>query len=436
MNNLLKASEQFLVATTSSLYATLCTATCCALLLASCNASDATVMQDTPLASGEDSLSTSDSETDSGGYQRTEIVTGPTENAEMGLTVGEQLKRLDSLMRIVPPDSLEVLMAEYDRLLDSVMLAQRISQEENNPNQERSSTPETPAIADVSTQSAEQSYVRSTPRSQVTNADPTTLVQSRTNTNQSFEPSEYNGIRESEINYYQQEKETTPAPLNTTQTPKQTALQNQAANQTPVPTPAATPRANATANTTADNKSNTAATPVVTNLRSTEGATATPRTTSTTRKRYPTSGRRTTTAPSTSNSQSRTRSRRSSGSSSSSLDENYTEGLASFRAGNYSDAITNLKPVANSSSSSYRAIARYYYALSLERTGSLSQAASSFRSAMKGSGDIADKSWVSYARVLAKQGKKNQAKKEILRLIEQRPASSQIANARKLLQEL
>lgn len=425
MNNLLKASEQFLDAATSSVCAVLCTATCCAVLLASCNASDATVMQDTPLASGEDSLATFRSETDSGEYQRTEIVTGPTENAEMGLTVGEQLKRLDSLMRIVPPDSLEVLMAEYDRLLDSVMLAQRISQEENNPNQERSSTPETPAIAEVSTQPTEQNYIRSTPRSQVTNADPTTLVQSRTNTNQSFEPSEYNGIRESEINYYQQEKESAAEPT-----------QNRTTNQTAAPTPAATPRTNTTSTTAANVESNTATTPTVTNLNSTEGKSAPRRTTNTTRKRYSASNRRTSTAPSTSNSQSRTRSRRSSGSSSSSLDENYTEGLASFRAGNYSDAITNLKPVANSSSSSYRTIARYYYALSLERTGSLSQAASSFRTTMKGSGDIADKSWVGYARVLAKQGKKNQAKKEILRLIEQRPASSQIANARKLLQEL
>lgn len=385
-------------------------ATLCALLLASCNASDSAVAQDTPLASG-DSLSspaTAEEETaDSATPVINEIVTGPTErdNAEMGLTVGEQLKHLDSLMRVVPPDSLEILMAEYDRLLDSVMTAQNMTDEEQaaalmaaeSSPEERTDIVETviEEPADEEAPEEEPYYVRSTPRSQAQTSTSRTLVQSDSRAEDSRDPAEFKGVRESELTYYQQNTVTTPAkPVETTQ---QATQGSRVVNITP--TPSAQRSSSRTSN----------------------GQAARTRT----RSRV----------------QSRSASRPSSGTRSSrpasrSLDENYTEGLASFRAGKYTQAISELKPVVNASRSSYNTTARYYYALSLERTGSLKQAASNFRTLMRGSGSLADKSWLGYARVLSRQGKKSQAKKELLRLIQERPSSGQVANARKLLQQM
>ena len=384
-------------------------ATCCALLLASCNASDSAVAQDTPLASG-DSLSspapTEQDETDSAAPVINEIVTGPTErdNAEMGLTVGEQLKHLDSLMRVVPPDSLEILMAEYDRLLDSVMVAQNMTEEEqaaallaaeDSPEQPADVVSEEPADEDVP--DTEQNYVRSTPRSQTQASTSRTLVQSDSKADNSRNPATFQGVRESELTYYQQNTITT---TNSAETPKQAATQGSRVVNI-------SPETSSSANRRSSRNSAGRSTRV--------------------QQRRHTRSRNATRSTSAS---------RSSRPASRSLNENYTEGLASFRAGKYSQAIDELKPVVNAPRSSYSTTARYYYALSLERTGSLGQAASNFRNLMKGSGSLADKAWLGYARVLSRQGKKSQAKKELLRMIKERPSSGQIANARQLLQQL
>ena len=105
---------------------------CALLLFASCNASEQTVYSDadSPLGSASDSSrSESFASPDSSGGDRADIrggdvVTGPSPSSaqrEVGLTVGERLKRLDMQMQTAPPDSLGILMAEYERLLDSAM---------------------------------------------------------------------------------------------------------------------------------------------------------------------------------------------------------------------------------------------------------------------------------------------------------------------------
>ena len=394
----------------------------CALFFASCGSSEATVDSDIATA---DTLSSSPAEPyDSSANIRPEIVTGPTEeeNRPMGLTVGERLKRLDSLMRIVPPDSLEVLMAEYDRLLDSTMLAQS-SEEELMAFSTEESSPTTsvegpePVNETQSANSDNTTIIRSTPRSQAVESNDGTLVQSDIKSEEQFDPSQYNGVRNSEIDYFEEnrpaieddgtvEDETAVATSNTSTA---TGPNDQSRSASPVPAPSV-------------NSTNTAPP-------STASTTTTPRKTKRRARTAKPSNRRATSAPSST----RTRSSRR---ASPSLNENYTQGLASFRAGNYSNAIVNLKPVVNSSGFSQRSNARYYYAVSLERTGSLRQAASQYRSLMKGSGNLADKSWIGYARVLSRQGNKTKAKKELLRLIQQRPGSSQVASARKMLQQL
>ena len=69
-----------------------------------------------------------------------EIVTGPEtappdsvnlQPPTVTLTIGERLKQLDSLMTIAPTDSLSVLMEEYDRLLDSTLVARGVPAQES-----------------------------------------------------------------------------------------------------------------------------------------------------------------------------------------------------------------------------------------------------------------------------------------------------------------
>lgn len=407
---------------------------CALLLFASCNASEQTVYSDadSPLGSASDSSrSESFASPDSSGSDRADIrggdvVTGPSPSSaarEVGLTVGERLKRLDMLMQTAPPDSLGILMAEYERLLDSAMGGPAASAPTSGPAEEQ-------------TASAAPSYPRSTPRSSIGNGgDNRTLVQSdvRAGKDSSFDPSKFGGVRQSELEYYrenapaQQQTPTTAAPRNagTTST---TPSGESRSTTTAKPSTSSTP-SSSVASTSGSSDSRAASGSRVQSSQSSRAKGKGKKAKKETRSRAASTPSTVAVAPSSSSSSESKPSR------SSSLSENYTEGLAHFRAGRYRQAIENLKPVANSSGS-YRTIAKYYYALSLERTGSLSQAAGQFRSLSKGSGAIADKGWLGYCRVLSAQGKKNEAKKELLRLIKQRPGSSQIASAKQMLQKL
>ena len=396
---------------------------CCTVLLISCNTTDIATRSDDG-ANQSDTTGIVDA-TDTNNLHEFEIVTGPVNPPKpVGLTLGERLKKLDSLMRVAPTDSLEILMTEYERLLDSAMtgkdptpttpvdevaVKELVSEipETVQPTTESNQSDSSSIATEIPTTEADKenltslvaveketlteepkveeiektrSYAYSTPRSQITNNNSSeTLVQSNYQSdydNSEFDPSKYNGVRDSELTYYREEKKKKNQ-TSTTQNPSKRKKKG-----------------------TAKARSN----------RTSSGSSK----------------------PKTTSSPSSTNPRRS---KTSSLDKKYAEGLAYFRAGSYSKAITELKPVA-SSSKSYKNTARYYYGLALERTGQLSQAASQYRKLKSSSGSLSDKAWVAYARVLKAQGKTSTAKSELLRFIKARPRSSQIASARELLQRL
>lgn len=417
-------------------------ALCALLLFASCNASEEAVYADadSPLGSASDSSrSGSSASPDSSGIDRADIrggdvVTGPSPSStprEVGLTVGERLKRLDMLMQTAPPDSLGLLMAEYERLLDSAMGGPAASE----PTAAQSAPTSGPA--GEQTASAAPSYPRSTPRSSIANGgDNRTLVQSdvRAGKDSSFDPSRFGGVRQSELEYYrenvpaQQQTPTTAAPRNAGTA---SASPSGESRSTAAEKPAASSTTSSSAASTAGGSDSRAASG--SRVQSSQASKAKGKGKKKKKEKRSRSASNPSTVAAAPSSSTSTESKPN---RSASLSENYTEGLAHFRAGRYRQAIENLKPVANSPGSSYRTIARYYYALSLERTGSLAQAAGQFRSLSKGSGTIADKGWLGYCRVLSAQGKKGEAKKELLRLIKQRPGSSQIAGAKQMLQQL
>ena len=394
-----------------------------ALLSPSCHSGDVAT-RDEENGSSSSPLSDSvemTSDADTVETQIPEVVTGPfTTPKPVGLTLGERLKQLDARMKVAPADSLEFLMAEYDRLLDSAITGKTPAEEisiasstsaqasepvvhstiesstappsheeqgpvisEATPTEEHKSDPE-PTASETTT----HNYTYSTPRSQMNNQSQT-LVQStyqNENEGKEFDPSQYKGARQSELKYYEKNKESSGK----------------------------------SASSTTSSSSSTKKKSVAGSGKKSSSGSASP-----TKSGNKTSGKSSTT--STSNSPQR--------SPEQSLDEKYTNGLTNFRAGAYQKAIEDLKSVA-SSSKSYRSTAKYYYGLALERTGSLSLAASQFRSLKSGSGSLSDKAWIAYARILKAQGKTAQAKKELLNFIKARPKSGQIASARELLQKL
>ena len=386
---------------------------CYTIISFSCNSSDVAIRNEAEETGWNQSDTTGIVDGADTNTSETEIVTGSVDPPKpVGLTLGEQLKRLDSLMRIAPADSLEILMTEYDHLIESAMTGQD-SPPPPSTTKGAGGEPASETVEDVDQSTATESvenlvvaddanqaestevpsdrseevdtetprlYTYLTPRSQITNSNSSeALVQSNYQSNYDnaeFDTSKYNRVRESESKHYQESKEKSkqkPIVHNTSK--------RRAKNLTKT-------RPNRRASRSSKPRSSPA--PIST---------------------FP---RRSTT---------------------SSLDEKYSEGLAYFCAGSYNQAITELKPVANSSKS-YRNTARYYYGLALERTGSLSRAASQFRKLRSGSGGLAEKAWIAYARVLKAQGKISQAKNELLRFIKARPTSSQIASARELLQRL
>ncbi|MCB0711359.1 MAG: hypothetical protein KDD67_03425 [Ignavibacteriae bacterium] len=400
-----------------------------ALFSLSCNSSDIATrnesgMASSPLSDSSDSFTPADSAE----FAIVDVVTGPeTAPTPVGLTLGEQLKQLDERMKVAPADSLEILMIEYDRLLDSAITGKTSPEPVSTPTStetvavnatapvEKTETPteieeedpyssfetitsdeaspvetstdeaspvetstETPS---TTTPTEDRNYAVSTPRTEVVAEQSNqVLVQSTFESeyeSSTFDPSKYRGARASELKYYNETKSATTNRSGTT-----TTLSKKGKSSRPT---------------------------------SRSKTTATPSTTAITPKS--------------------SRSRAPERSPSETLDEKYSNGLTFFRAGSYSKAIVNLQPVV-SSSKSYRNTARFYYGLALERTGALSQAASQFRKLKGGSGSLADKAWIAYARTLQRQGQSGQAKKELLSFIKARPNSGQIGSARELLQKL
>jgi TolA-binding protein len=112
-------------------------------------------------------------------------------------------------------------------------------------------------------------------------------------------------------------------------------------------------------------------------------------------------------------------------------------GIAATQAGRYTDAIKELGPALGSAGNSARsAHARYSYALSLEKTGQLSRAADQYLRLSRNGGAMGQKAYVAYCRLLARLGQRDRAKRLVLQFIQRNPDSTSVVTARRLLQAL
>lgn len=357
-----------------------------------------------------------------------EHVSGPIPAETVGLTVGERLKNLDSLMTLLPADSLPHLMMEYERILDSAVMAQSSPSvrttrptsssdqiaTQSNGNEPTSLTVTTSSFAPLPTSSIESNtpkstdaeefsntttpsqplgYIRSQPRSSISTPTNNTLVQSDylnadSSKNRQFDPSDYRGIRKSEIERY--ERKSADRPAKKTARPKRTTAAKRS-------TPArhhARKRAGAPRRTERH-----------------YGSFETPSTTFRKRHQSPVTVK------------------------SSEYDRAFTDGLALVRAGRYAEAVKPLS-VAVKGSRSYRTTATYYLALSYANAGDVSSATPMLKSLKSGSGPLADKAWIAYARLLAKSGDRDMGRTELVRFLRARPSSTLSAEGRAALQQI
>lgn len=114
----------------------------------------------------------------------------------------------------------------------------------------------------------------------------------------------------------------------------------------------------------------------------------------------------------------------------------YVDGLAAVQAGRYPQAVKDLSPIASNPPRGKQTTARFAYARALEKTGNTKKAAEEYRAASAGTDQMAHKSYLNYCRLLAKSGKREQARKLLVEFIGRHPSSTQTVDARRLLQTL
>lgn len=402
------------------------------------------------------------------------IVPGPTDDDVAGLTVGERLKRLDSLMLVVPPDSLEPLMAAYEELLDSALRIQYSGADGPSYGRESKGT------------TSRSNAVRSTPRSQAVRQDgarpsnPVAAEESRTTPSTDLATAAADGSQSVQKVQTASDRESAEGPTEAIEPAARTeqTTRVQQIPEEPVrqrsddgyvrSTPRSTMRSNrkpsglqpegtrteSTQSTSvvSSQRSNAASSEPTGRSNSGHTARTSSAVTSTDKGEQSARVRKRARGSSTTAEGSRTRTRadrtgsRRSGRAaghasgtkrtpSESLARRYTEGLALFRAGKYQKAIDLLSPVARASSRHSRT-ARYYLALSLERTGNLRAAMKQYR-LLKGSGGvIGEKSWVSLGRLMAQSGNRAGAQQELRQFTRARSSSRYAEEATALLGDL
>ena len=119
-----------------------------------------------------------------------------------------------------------------------------------------------------------------------------------------------------------------------------------------------------------------------------------------------------------------------------STDRAYIDGVAAARAGKYDEAIGKLAGVLNSGTPQQRNRARYYYGRSLEGAGRLKEAADQYARVAGGNDALAHAALVDQCRILGRLGQSERARTMILNFLRRHPDSSQVAEARQLLQTL
>lgn len=384
-----------------------------------------------------------------------DIVTGPFGETSAGLTVGERLKRLDSLMLVVPADSLGSLMARYEDLLDSALMLQTSAPDRTYAAENRERTQRSNESADVKTSeitiAATQQPARpvqtkspTAPSIDIAEVSNTSIIPASPPSNQSAEPvptttDPTRPVRQSDaavLNRRSNSGYVRSVPLSQRRSNDNWASSNQN-NGTSSVADSEAKRSNSSTSTTS-RRSNASSIAL-----STPSEPATDRVITRSKKRrseasgsgvsrsHRTTGKQKRRGMSSSRAGTSERVR----STTSSLKRKYTEGLARFRAGDYRRAIEKLTPVARSTQP-YRYDARYYLAVAQERTGNLKAALGNYRSLRKMSGGIGEKAWIAHARLLVRSGKRSEAKQQLLQFTRSRGSSRYMTEAQKMLKGL
>ncbi len=402
-----------------------------------------------------------------------DIVTGPFGATSAGLTVGERLKRLDSLMLVVPADSLGTLMTRYEELLDSALRIEtnappRTYAAETKDRTERSNgvsnVEETPLADSRAPESIEKTIRSEPPPSPTTRPVPPPPhspdlgdIAAEREDGPEIEgggQSDQDGLSPSSSQPTRPIRQSDATVLNRRSNsgyirsvPRSQRRSNDNWTSTQQRSNSASAegssndRSNSSANTSTSpisrrsNYSSVAASSAPDNKRQNNGRE---------RKRVasgsPAAGEGHISRKSGKGKRTRKRSTRADRgadvrTTTSSLKRKYIEGLARFRAGDYRRAIEKLTPVARSSQP-FRNDARYYLAVAQERTGRLSEAMGNYRSLRKTSGSIGEKSWIAHARLLLRAGKRSEAKRQLLQFTKSRSGSRYAAEAEGMLKGL
>ena len=402
----------------------------------------------------------------------------PEESAESdgsraGLTVGERLKRLDSLMLVVDSDSLQYLMAEYEELLDSALNVRY--GEPPTPSYARNRGPATPrsnapeGVQPDTPRPEADRVVPQTPPSAVAEAetpDPASdrpVVEVRADVRPTENvPSSAPAAPQPSSEEIAVETASTvvtesvdPAPLRqrsndgyVRSTPRSSMRSNnsqsgtQPTGTTTSPAPSTTSRSTSSARSTSASRRSNSGQEVAGPPQSADRS----ETSDVRRERSQLRRHRRMHAPGRSGEARATGGRnagRRSGAGQrgavrterSSLERRYTEGLAKFRAGRYREAIELLRPVAQSGLS-FRTTARYYLAVALERSGNVAGALRNYRALKGTSGSIGEKAWLGVARLLARSGETAAARRELQQFSRSRSGSPYSAEAKRMLRSL
>lgn len=117
-------------------------------------------------------------------------------------------------------------------------------------------------------------------------------------------------------------------------------------------------------------------------------------------------------------------------------DRKFINGVAASRAGKYAEAAKELPTVVSSPPAGKKALAHHTYGEALEKTGNTAKAADQYQKGSKGNDALNHKSYIAYCRTVAKSGDRARARKLLVQFIEKNPKSTQVVNARQLLQTL
>jgi TolA-binding protein len=113
-------------------------------------------------------------------------------------------------------------------------------------------------------------------------------------------------------------------------------------------------------------------------------------------------------------------------------DRGLVDGVASARAGHYKEAAANLSSTATRKNASPQS--KYYLAQSLERSGQTARAAQEYLSLSRGRSGVSHASYLAYCMMLSRMGQREKARALVQHFIRQNPDSSQVVDARRLLQ--